>query len=128
MEWAAIYVSTSMADILDQSLRDTGQVLSICHTMALLIHEKMSDLIHTQKFLFLEYQFDLWFQTRDTFYQFRALPFDLSLAPWVFTKVMVEIQVLVHGMGINLCQYLDGWLIYSIKASRTQAKFSLSVT
>ena len=70
----------------------------------------------------------LWFQTRDTFYQFRALPFDLSLAPWVFTKVMVEIQVLVHGMAINLCQYLDGWLIYSIKASGTQAKFSLSVT
>ena len=70
----------------------------------------------------------LWFQTRDTFYQFRALPFDFSLAPWVFIKVMVEIQVLVHGMGINLCKYLDGWLIYSIKASRTQAKFSLTVT
>ena len=32
------------------------------------------------------------------------------------------------GMDINLCQYLDGWLVYSIKASGTQAKFSLSVT
>ena len=50
----------------------------------------------------------LWFQTRDAFYQFRALPFDLSPAPWVFTKVTVEIKVLVHGMGSNLCQYLDG--------------------
>ena len=66
----------------------------------------------------------LRFQTWDTFY----LPFDLSPASWVFTKVMVEINVMVHGMGFNLCQYLDGWLIYSIKASGTQAKFSLSVT
>ena len=43
----------------------------------------------------------LRFQTRDTIYQFRALPFGFSPAPWVFL------------MGINLCQYLDDWLIYS---------------
>ena len=49
----------------------------------------------------------------DTIYQFRALPFGLSPAPWVFTKVMREIKMLVHVMGINLCQYLDDWLIYS---------------
>ena len=53
------------------------------------------------------------FQTRDATYQFKALPFGLSPAPWVFTKVMMEVKVLVHGMGINLCQYLDDWLIYS---------------
>ena len=69
----------------------------------------------------------LWFQTRDTFYQFRALPFDLSLAPWVFTKVTVEIKVQVHGHG-QQSMSVPGWLIYSIKASGTQAKFSLSVT
>ena len=43
----------------DQCLRDTGQVLQLCHTMDLLIHEKKSDLIPTQKFIFLGYQFDL---------------------------------------------------------------------
>ena len=53
------------------------------------------------------------FQTRDTIYQFRALPFGLSPAPWVFTKIMTEIKMLVHVMGINLCLYLDDWLIYS---------------
>ena len=28
-------------------------------------------------------------------------------------KMMTEIKMLVHMMGINLCQYLDDWLIYS---------------
>jgi hypothetical protein len=32
----------------------------------------------------------LRFQTRDTIYQFRALPFGLSPASWVFTKIMTE--------------------------------------
>ena len=48
-----------LADILDQSLQDTGQVLSICHTIALLILEKKSDFIPMQKVLFLGYRFDL---------------------------------------------------------------------
>ena len=52
----------------------------------------------------------LRFQTRD---KFQALPFGLSPTPWVFTKIMTEIKMLVHVMGINLSQYWDGWLIYS---------------
>ena len=48
----SMLVPGRLADILDQSLRDTGQVLSICHTMALLIHEKKFD-------LFLGYHFNL---------------------------------------------------------------------
>ena len=55
----------------------------------------------------------LRFQIRDSIYQFRALPFGLSPAPWVFTTIMTDIKMLVHVMGINLCQYLDDWLIYS---------------
>ena len=45
---------------------------------------------------------DAW----DRIYQFWALPFGLSPAPWVFTKIMTQ-KMLVHVMGINLCQYLD---------------------
>ena len=55
----------------------------------------------------------LRFQTRDTIYQFWALLFGLPPVPWVFTKNMAEIKMQVHVMGINLCQYLDDWLIYS---------------
>ena len=43
----------------DQCLRDTVQVLNLCHTMGLLIHDKKSELIPKQKFFFLGYQFDL---------------------------------------------------------------------
>ena len=46
----------------------------------------------------------LRFQTWDRIYQFRALASGLSPAPWVFTKIMTEIKMLVHMMGINLCQ------------------------
>jgi len=59
------------------------------------------------------YQKFLRFQTRDRIYQFRALPFGLSPAPWLCTKIMTEIKMLVHMMVINPCQYLDDCLIYS---------------
>ena len=36
------------------------------------------------------YQKCLRFQTRDTIYQFWALPFGLSPAPWVFSKIMTD--------------------------------------
>ena len=59
------------------------------------------------------YRTFLRFQTQDTIYKFRALPFGLSPARWVVTKIMTRIKMLVHMMDIYLCQYLDDWLIYS---------------
>ena len=47
----------------------------------------------------------------NTVYQFRALPFGLSLSPWVFTKVVRELVILVHQLGIRLQVYLDDWLV-----------------
>ena len=44
-------------------------------------------------------------------FQFRALPFGLSSAPWIFTKVMSEIKEMVHIQGIRLYLYLDDWLV-----------------
>jgi hypothetical protein len=43
-------------------------------------------------------------------YQFRALPFGLSTAPWVFTRVMNTVKEIVHLQGIQLYLYLDDWL------------------
>ena len=43
----------------DQCLQNTVQVLNLCHTMGLLIHDKKSELIPKHKFIFLGYQFDL---------------------------------------------------------------------
>ena len=43
-------------------------------------------------------------------YQFRALPFGLSPAPWLFTKIVSEVKAMVHSQGIQLHQFLDDWL------------------
>lgn len=66
-------------------------------------------LIHQRDRKFLRF---VW---KGSVYQFRALPFGLSLAPWIFTMVVREICALVRGMGIFMRAYLDDWLVHSQK-------------
>ena len=64
----------------DQCLRDTVQVLNLCHMMGLLIHDKKSELIPKQKFLFLRYQFDLVsFQVTPTLDRYHKSSIDLLI-------------------------------------------------
>ena len=44
-------------------------------------------------------------------YQFKVLPFGLSLAPWVFTKIVMALASSLHMDGIRIHVYLDDWLI-----------------
>ena len=44
-------------------------------------------------------------------FQFKTLCFGLSTAPQVFTRVMAPVSVLLHRLGVRMCQYLDDWLI-----------------
>ena len=44
------------------------------------------------------------------FYQFRALPFGISTAPWLFTMIVMVVKELFHRQGLTLFQYLDDWL------------------
>ena len=44
-------------------------------------------------------------------YQFRALPFGLSLAPWVFTRVVREYILSLRSQGIRIHAFLDDWLV-----------------
>ena len=53
----------------------------------------------------------LRFVWKGTVYQFRALPFGLSLAPLIFTKVTKELASLARSEGIRLRVYLDDWLV-----------------
>ena len=55
----------------------------------------------------------LRFLFRDTVYQFKALCFDLSTAPQVFTRVMAPVSAMLHSMGIHTKRYLDDWLVQS---------------
>ena len=43
-------------------------------------------------------------------YQFRALPFGISSAPWLFTKIFKQIAVILRERNISTHQYLDDWL------------------
>ena len=44
-------------------------------------------------------------------FQFCALPFGLSLAPWIFTKVSRELCNALHLRGMRVHIFLDDWLV-----------------
>ena len=44
-------------------------------------------------------------------YQFKALPFGLSLAPWVFTRVVRDFLLVLRQRGIRVRAFLDDWLV-----------------
>ena len=61
-------------------------------------------------------------------FQFRALPFGLSLSPWVFTRSTRELALHLCTRGIRLQTYLDDWQILqttAISAVSTFRKFSV---
>ena len=44
-------------------------------------------------------------------FQFKVLPFGLTTAPMVFTRVMATVASLLHQLGVRILLYLDDWLI-----------------
>ena len=53
----------------------------------------------------------LQFQWEGKTYQFKCLPFGLSVAPRVFTKLLKPVVGLLRQMGIRMIIYLDDILI-----------------
>ena len=53
----------------------------------------------------------------------RALCFELSTAPQVFTRVFAAVSAWAHSHGIRLLRYLDDWLI--LASSEREAKQSV---
>ena len=53
----------------------------------------------------------LRFHVQGQTYQFRALPFGLSMAPMEFTVVAKEVRLMAIHKGIRIHQYLDDWLV-----------------
>ena len=47
-------------------------------------------------------------------YQFRALPFGLSVSPYVFSRVLKAVLRHVRRLGIRVHAYLDDWLQLSV--------------
>ena len=61
-------------------------------------------LIHEKDRKFLRF---FW---KGVIFQFRVLPFGLSLAPWVFTRVTRELAIALRSKGIRIRMYLDDWM------------------
>ena len=51
------------------------------------------------------------FVVAGTVYQFRVLPFGLSMAPREFTKTLAPVVHLLRSQGIQVHAYLDDWII-----------------
>ena len=66
------------------------------------------------------------FEGRD--YQFRALPFGLSTAPRVFTRVTRPILAFLRRQGVTLFAYLDDWLIVAPSRSRCELHTELTLS
>ena len=53
----------------------------------------------------------LRFRWKDQTYQFNCLPFGLSCAPWVFTKITKAVTAVLREMGIKFVIYIDDILV-----------------
>ena len=62
-----------------------------------------------------------------TVYQFTALLFGISTAPWLFTKVVGVVKSLFHLNGLWLFQYLDNWLGDALSQTEAQATCDLLI-
>jgi hypothetical protein len=53
----------------------------------------------------------LRFAFMESVWQFKAVPFVLSVAPWAFTGMMALIGTICHQRSIQIHLYLDDWLV-----------------
>ncbi|CAJ0918061.1 unnamed protein product [Ranitomeya imitator] len=60
-------------------------------------------------------------------FQFNVLPFGISSAPRVFTKIMAEAIIFIRQQGICIVPYLDDLLIMAPSASRLETDVSKSL-
>lgn len=67
----------------------------------------------------------LCFQFKNVTYQFKCLPFGLTSAPRVFTKVLKPLIVYVRRLGLRICIYLDDMLILNSQREGAMRDVSL---
>ena len=66
----------------------------------------------------------LRFTWRGMVYQFKVLPFGLSLAPWAFTRVVKDLVAVCRPKKIRLHTYLDDWLILASREATCRSHMS----
>ena len=68
----------------------------------------------------------LAFQVGAETYQFTRLPFGLSLAPRVFTRLAKVVGARLAGLGIPTLMYLDDWLFHASSMDQVAANVSVA--
>ena len=71
--------------------------------------------------MYPNHQLLLHFQVGLAHYQFTCLPFGLSCAPWVFTKVMKPLTIYLWSMGVRMIVYIDDILLMAESADQVRA-------
>lgn len=60
----------------------------------------------------IEHRRYLRFVVGSEFYEFTWLPFGLSIAPFVFTKIMRQVATYLRKLVVMCVVYLDDWQIF----------------
>ena len=68
----------------------------------------------------------LRFSLEGTIYQFQALPFGISTAPFVFTNLMEIVAGHIRSLGPNIHQYFDDWLVHRLSQESLLSDLSLA--
>ena len=66
------------------------------------------------------------FSLEGTIYQFRALPFEISTALFVFTNLMEIVAGHIRSLGPNIHQYFDYWLFHCLSQESLLSDLSLA--
>lgn len=69
----------------------------------------------------------LRFQWRGRTFQFAALPFGLSTAPFIFSKIMKPVVTYLRRRGFQSVIYLDNFLLLGASLEECQANVSASI-
>ena len=62
----------------------------------------------------------LRFKVNGQAFEFKCLPFGLSTAPRVFTRVTQELGAFVRSLGVQIYMYLDDWIILSLTQAEAE--------
>lgn len=61
----------------------------------------------------------------DKAFQFKALPFGLCSAPFLFTQIVNVVAGYLRQRGLNILTYLDDWLVLSYSANQLHSQIGL---
>ena len=67
----------------------------------------------------------LWFAYKGVVYEFYALPFGISTAPYVFTRMSCQLSKFLQPFSIPLYMYIDDWLTQALSAFLTALRLHL---